>query len=179
MIYVTSDLHFCHNKDFVYIPRGFKNIDEMNEAIVSRWNRVVGDTDTVYVLGDLMLYNDDKGIELLSSLKGNLCIICGNHDTSERQKKYAKCKNVVTISYAERLKYDNFSFFLSHYPTLTSNEDKVGKYSSVFSLHGHTHSTFVFDESKPFLYNVALDAHHCIPVSIVKIVNDITDKWKL
>ena len=34
MIYLTSDTHFCHNKDFLYEPRGFQSIEEHDEAIV-------------------------------------------------------------------------------------------------------------------------------------------------
>ena len=32
-IWFTSDLHFCHDRDFIYGPRGFKSVQEMNEAI--------------------------------------------------------------------------------------------------------------------------------------------------
>ena len=28
MIYLTSDTHFCHNKDFLYEPRGFQSIGD-------------------------------------------------------------------------------------------------------------------------------------------------------
>lgn len=30
-IWVISDTHFNHNKDFIYQPRGFKNVQDMNE----------------------------------------------------------------------------------------------------------------------------------------------------
>ena len=36
-VWFTSDSHFCHDRGFVYEPRGFKNIEEMNVAIVERW----------------------------------------------------------------------------------------------------------------------------------------------
>ena len=31
MIYFTSDLHLCHNKDFLYRPRGFDSPEEMKK----------------------------------------------------------------------------------------------------------------------------------------------------
>ena len=34
-IYLTSDWHFCHDQSFLYEPRGFKNVDEMNEPGVA------------------------------------------------------------------------------------------------------------------------------------------------
>ena len=35
-IWLTSDLHFCHNRDFIYEPRGFASVHEMNEAIIKK-----------------------------------------------------------------------------------------------------------------------------------------------
>ena len=67
-IFVTSDLHFCHDRAFVYEPRGFSNVEEMNQAIVERWNAVVQPEDIVYVLGDIMLNNNEEGIRLFNSL---------------------------------------------------------------------------------------------------------------
>lgn len=66
MIYLTSDLHFCHNRDFLYSPRGFHDAGEMNHTIVSNWNHTVKDDDEVYVLGDMML-NDDAMVSILLS----------------------------------------------------------------------------------------------------------------
>ena len=37
-IFITSDLHFNHDKDFIWKERGFSNVNEMNEAIVKNWN---------------------------------------------------------------------------------------------------------------------------------------------
>lgn len=54
-IWFTSDTHFCHDRGFLYEPRGFTNVEDMNEAIVQRWNSVVAPEDTVYHLGDAML----------------------------------------------------------------------------------------------------------------------------
>ena len=34
-VWVTSDFHINHNREFIYKPRGFNNIGEMNEAIIS------------------------------------------------------------------------------------------------------------------------------------------------
>ena len=45
MVFVTSDLHFCHDREFVWGARGYANVDEMNEAQVRKWNEVVTDED--------------------------------------------------------------------------------------------------------------------------------------
>ena len=32
-VWLTSDLHLCHDKEFIWGPRGFKNVDEMNALL--------------------------------------------------------------------------------------------------------------------------------------------------
>lgn len=49
-IYLTSDLHFCHDKDFIYEPRGFKCVEDMNETIVKNWNGLITEDDDVYIV---------------------------------------------------------------------------------------------------------------------------------
>ena len=60
MIYFTSDWHFFHNKFFIYEPRGFSSVEEMNEAIIKNHNKVVKEEDTIYCLGDCMLNDNQK-----------------------------------------------------------------------------------------------------------------------
>ena len=83
-IYLTSDLHLGHDREFIWKARGFNSIQEMNEAYVERWNSVVDNEDDVYVLGDLMLGNNDIGMNYLNQLNGNIHIVLGNHDTPSR-----------------------------------------------------------------------------------------------
>ena len=48
-IWVTSDLHIGHNKEFVYKERGFQSIEEHDSALLSNWNELVSPDDVVYV----------------------------------------------------------------------------------------------------------------------------------
>ena len=84
MIYVTSDLHFGHSKPFIYEPRGFPNIVDHDEEIIKRWNELVQPEDEVYILGDLMLKDNEHGLECLKQLNGKKYFIIGNHDTNTR-----------------------------------------------------------------------------------------------
>lgn len=68
-IFATSDMHFGHDREFVWKVRGFNSIQEMNDAYVNRWNSVVGPEDDVYCLGDLML-GDPSNIEYIKKLNG-------------------------------------------------------------------------------------------------------------
>ena len=74
MIWLTSDWHFCHNKPFLYEPRGFENQYEMNEVLISNYNKLVGRDDDVYCLGDCMLSDTELGLKCLESLKGKIHI---------------------------------------------------------------------------------------------------------
>ena len=174
-IWLTSDLHFCHNKEFLYSPRGFDNIYDMNETIVKNWNSVVSVNDDVYILGDLMLVNNEEGIKLLKNLKGNIHIILGNHDTGTRVELYNNCYNVVEICYATIIKYNGYHFYLSHYPTITGNGDKDLKHTLI-NLYGHTHQKTNFFNDVFFMYHVGVDSHNCFPVLIDDIIQELIKK---
>jgi len=177
-VFITSDLHFCHDRPFLYEPRGFKSISEMNAAIVRNWNEIVQPDDTVYVLGDLMLNNNVEGAALFASLKGHLHIILGNHDTDTRIDLYKRCYNVVEIGFASRLRVEKYHFFLTHYPTLCGNLDDgktLGQH--VINLCGHTHTKDKFvDWDKGIIYHCELDAHDNKPVAIETIIDDLRGK---
>ena len=64
-IYLTSDLHLGHDKDFIYKPRGFNSVDKANESIISNWNSIINEDDLVYVLGDLTLGDIETNIKLI------------------------------------------------------------------------------------------------------------------
>lgn len=182
MIYITSDLHLCHNRDFLYEPRGFNNIYEHNEAIVRNWNSIVNPEDDVYILGDLMLNDNEIGRKLLAQLKGNIHIIFGNHDTDTRKEIYESLWNVVEIcGWSIPLNYNGYHFQLSHYPTLTSNHDENKPLKSrTINLCGHTHTKDRFHHWEyGVIYHCELDAHNCYPVSLDQIIEDIKEKLKV
>lgn len=181
MIYFTSDLHFCHDRGFLYNPRGFNNIDEMNETIVRNWNDVAEDDDDIYVLGDLMMGGEVltlKAIEYMRQLKGKIHIIIGNHDSDRRLKLYEELPNVVEISYANMIRYQGYKFFISHYPCLTYNLEQESLKQCVLNLFGHTHSKQKFYNDIPTMYNVSLDAHDNRLVSIDTIIVDMKNKME-
>ena len=174
-IYITSDLHLFHNKDFVYNPRGFDSVEVMIATIVKNWNELINNEDIIYVLGDCILGETEKGINILKQLKGHKHLIIGNHDSNKRLERYQEENIFESIQYATLLKYNNYHFYLSHYPTLCSNYD-MGKSlkTRVINLCGHTHTTNKFIDMKlGLIYHCELDAHNCKPVLIDDIITDI------
>ena len=180
-IWLSSDTHFCHNKDFIYKPRGFQTVEEMNETIVKNWNQRVAHDDTVYLLGDCMLNNDIAGCGYLRRLNGKIFIITGNHDTATRIQKYVNIRyDILHLGLATTLAYKGYNFYLSHYPTLCDNHDGDKPLERrVISLCGHTHTQDKFaDWEKGLIYHVELDAHQNCPVLLDDIINDIKEKIK-
>lgn len=179
MIYFTSDLHFNHNKSFLYASRGFDSVEDMNTAIISNWNRVVDADDVVYVLGDLMLGDLNKGLECMRALNGKIVVVRGNHDTDSRIEAYrTQLDNVIEVCDAKYLKYGKYHFYLTHFPCLTSNLEKESLSQGTLNLSGHTHSSKKFFYDLPYVYNVACDAHDCTPVSVDEIIQDMKEQVK-
>lgn len=181
MIYCTSDWHFNHDKPFIYEPRGFPSVEEMNEAIIERHNSIVKQGDVVYCLGDCCLGGGGEDIlnenkKLIERLNGQIHIIRGNHCTNKRINMYKTCSNVIECEqYVAILKYRKYNFYLSHYPTITSNGEFKSLHQVTCNLFGHTHSKALFYEDVPYIYNVALDAHNCFPVSLDTIIDNMKD----
>ena len=123
-IWVTSDWHFGHDREFIWKARGFASTEDMNEYIIASHNAVVKPDDEVYVLGDLMLGDSAKGIECIKRMNGRLHIVRGNHDTNKRWEAYSELPNVTEMENVILLKYQKHHLYLSHYPTLTGNLEK-------------------------------------------------------
>ena len=179
-VFVTSDLHLGHDKEFIWRSRGFNSVKEMNEAIVTRWNAVVPHEGLVYVLGDIMLGNNEAEIKLFNQLNGEKIIILGNHDSKNRIELYQECG--YETDWAKVIKYNGYTFYLSHYPTLCSNLDdaKKGLKGRVINLCGHSHVINPYaDEDKGLIYHVEVDAHNCYPVNLDDVILDIRNTYNL
>lgn len=173
-IWLTSDWHFNHDKEFIWKERGFNSVQEMNEAIIERHNSKVEDEDDVYVCGDLVMGDLEAGEKCLQRLKGKLHIILGNHDTTNRIKMYEKYAE--EICYALPLKYKKKSLLLSHYQTLTANMDDTPGHCT-YNIHGHTHQKQNNTEQYKFMYHIGVDSHDCYPVHIDDVIEGLKQNY--
>ena len=175
-IWLTSDYHFNHNREFIWKARGFDSVEQMNEWIVFHHNKMVQPDDDVYVLGDLMLGDSVKGIECVKRLNGKLHIVRGNHDTDRRWELYTELHNAVEMQNAIYLKYKKHHFYMSHYPTLTGNLEKESLTQMTLNLYGHTHQKDNFYMDMPYMYHVGVDSHDCKPVLLDDIIKEMRQK---
>ena len=79
-VYFTADTHFFHHNIIKYCNRPFRNVAEMNAAMIARWNAQVGKGDRVYHLGDVSFGGLAETFRLLAELNGEICLVSGNHD---------------------------------------------------------------------------------------------------
>ena len=175
-IFITSDTHFGHDKDFIWQPRGFSSSEEHDRAIIENWNSIVSWDDEVYVLGDLMLGDNESGIRKLNQLNGKIYILYGNHDSNTRIQMYANIRpTILCLGLAYILKYRGYSFYLSHYPTITSNMDTDKPLNRrVISICGHKHTKNKFcDMDKGLIYHCELDCQNNKPILLDDIIKDI------
>ena len=160
MIYFTSDTHFGHANIIEYSKRPYKDVKEMDEALIKNWNETVSPTDTVYHLGDVMF---SKDYYILDRLNGTKYFLWGNHD-SDRFIEQLDKRSLSLKDYHE-FKYNGHLFVLCHFPLLTWNKARKGS----IHLHGHIHSTVPI-YSNVARYDVGVDANNYKPVSIEQII---------
>jgi hypothetical protein len=67
--FFTADHHFNHKRIIEYSSRPFKDVDEMNEVLIRKWNEKIKPKDTVYHLGDFAFGNPGNKIMILNRLK--------------------------------------------------------------------------------------------------------------
>ena len=150
----------------------------MNNTIIKNFHSLIKPEDDLYLLGDTFLGDLSAGIGLFNQLPGKIHLIWGNHCTDTRKEAMSKCHNVVEIcGYATILKYKKYHFYMSHFPTITTNFDDYKKplKARLLALSGHTHSNILFEPCNS--YNVAVDAHNYFPVSIEQIIRDFQVKY--
>ena len=175
-IWMSSDLHLGHDREFVWGARGYDSIEEMNEAIIRNFNEVVEEDDDLYLLGDCVLGDLETGLAMLKQLKGKIHIIMGNHDTDKRIEAYKQMENVVEVVVAHKMKYKKFHFYLSHYPTLTGNLEAESLHQVAINLFGHTHQQTNFYNDIPWMYHVGVDSHNCYPMLLDDIIEECKAK---
>ena len=132
-----ADMHFDHADIIPYDNRPFDSVQEMNEALIGNWNRVVTDSqDLTWILGDFCLGDAGRWRELLHRLNGRKALIIGNHDDLASVDSVRDLLEDVA-EYREVLDEDRH-VVLCHYPIIGFHDHYFGWYH----LYGHVHSSY-------------------------------------
>jgi len=84
----TSDTHWNHDRDFIYGPRNYNDIESHDKGLIKTWNERVKETDTVFHLGDFYCCSNKSNdvLNVIRQLNFNtLYLIWGNHPASVKQ----------------------------------------------------------------------------------------------
>lgn len=172
MIYFTSDLHIGHEDIINNCKRPFENVYEMNEQLISNFNAVVKNSDTVYILGDLFFGTDLNYVEILSKLNGKKHLIIGNHDR-DWMKKCDYRKYFDSVDFMREIKLGSKLVTLCHYPMMTFNKQD----SNGVLIYGHIHNNrndkfFSMLKSMNNVYNCGVDINNYKPVCFNELVKN-------
>lgn len=173
MIWFTSDTHFSHKNIIDYCNRPYKNIEEMNEALVENWNECVAPNDSVFHLGDVCMGAKDTVDKYVPRLNGEVMVIQGNHDYNRRKDDMREYGWEVVNDYMFR--YQGITFYLTHNPENKNVKDIPAK---AVILYGHVHDSApcgVHKINGHYAYHVGIDTNDYKPVSLKTIYNDIID----
>ena len=168
MTYFTSDQHFGHFNIIRLSRRPFASLDEMNEAMIAKWNAKVMADDTIYVLGDLF-FRAAAVEPILKRLNGRKHLVLGNHDHSwtERVRLGDYFESVQTI---KEIDIDGKPTTLCHYPMLSYPQARRG-----YMIYGHIHNN-TGDDYWPLImrrsrmFNAGVDVNNFEPVSFEELV---------
>ena len=140
-IWFMSDLHYNH-RNILWInqpTRGdrFKNLEEMNQYILSELREKVKTNDILFDLGDLIWKEGPPEIKSFSEvLPVRSHRVIGNHD-GRNLGAWGKCWRSVSDLLDLIVKYrgEDIRITLSHYPLLDWNH----RYRGSWNIHGHCH----------------------------------------
>lgn len=196
--FFTSDWHIGHEKVLEYDSRPFKDLHDMNETLIKRYNSTVPTSGICYFLGDMGNKTEDMR-KVFTRLNGTKVLIIGNHDKGITTMY--NCGFDVVL-YSASFYIGEHRVTMSHYPLFgvfredTSHmrgadglavrgiyenwhgesRDKHKMHSikdeGQFHLHGHIHSRHDKLISKKILdkqFDVGVTANNYTPVSISKI----------
>lgn len=207
-LFFTSDLHFNSRKFLDYrrdvrwndtrgqsqigpnkhlspisLFRDVLSVQEMNQVIMDSWNQVVGDRDTVIVVGDFYHQVDGWGSTtldmLMYGLNGKKVLVIGNHDRNgvghhsgwldRVPDLMLKQKDLVEYGNVQRkVPGPGMNLYVHHYPSMCrgfmTREDERNFYLNV---HGHVHGNYgpVWSIHNFLMFDVCFDTH-LAPVGI-------------
>lgn len=173
----TADLHFGHHNIIEYCQRPFDDVDAMNAALITNWNALVGNDDTVWVLGDFALGKIDDTLPLAGRLRGKKILLAGNHDRcwsghGERSlpwvDRYLEAGFDEIVQGPTEFELADQTVLMCHFPYEGDSHEQdrfvenrpqdQGKWL----LHGHVHERWARNGR---MINVGVDVREMAPIS--------------
>jgi calcineurin-like phosphoesterase family protein len=155
-IWFTADHHFGHKRIIELAGRPFATVEDMDEAMIQRWNDRVAPEDLVYHLGDFAFTDHEP---YLDRLKGQKRLILGNHDHADKVKKAQGWSAVDSLLH---ITVDETPIVLCHYGLRVWNRSHYG----ALHLYAHSHGNLPGDSQS---CDVGVDCWSFAPVTLGEI----------
>ena len=186
-IFFTSDLHIGHRNILQFCNRPYLDMKDMTQGLIENWNKVVGEDDIVFDLGDMFWFDGRHEVRrFVKELNGKLYKISGNHDMNSRRlfelcepEKVEVLDDIVTL-YLEGVPGERkiLEICLCHYPLAT-----FPHFEHAIQLFGHIHSGPFSGASidipgkdlilKKNQYDVGVDNNNYTPIEIREILKKL------
>lgn len=149
-IFITSDLHLNHNKEFVWKYRGYESLGDHNDSIIAKINEVCRPCDLLINLGDFCLNTKiDEFYDFVRRINPKMIFQTGNHGNPwiKVYKEFSYLNYnclALGVDWIGKITYWgdylelvwNKQFIVcSHFPLLVFNNSKFG----AWHVHGHCH----------------------------------------
>ena len=169
-LWFTSDTLFWNRECLRYFKRPFDYVEDMNEHIISQWNRVVKPKDIIYHLGNFSTGSKNQTKQILNRLNGRINLIVGSEDSNSNvlsmRNKLASC------NYRLEITVNHYLLTLNHYPQRRWNNDHQ---TNSFMLHGFTGHTLPPEFGKLTL-DVGVDGFDFTPLHFDRVVEIMDQK---
>ena len=175
MIYYVSDTHFKDQKIFDKCKRPFAFLDEMEDTIITKWNKKVEEDDIVYVLGDIGKDDDPSIIDIFNKLKGHKHLIVGNHD-HDLLEDIKKSNVFESIKFIDLIMDGNYKVCVCHYPLM----DWIEFNRDGLLVYGHIHNKtekngYAYKLMKDYYknlkaYNAGVDVKDFEPRTLIELM---------
>lgn len=184
--FFTADLHLGHHNIIDYCDRPFRDVDEMNAALVDRWNDTVDADDEVIVLGDFAMGRLRHTLPLAGRLHGRKVLVTGNHDrcwSGHRRGWERAVARYLGAGFAEiwqgavTLDVGDVSVLACHFPYEgdSHDHDRYPEHrpqdDDEWLLHGHVHQRW---RVRGRMINVGVDVWDYAPVPEGELVALLT-----
>lgn len=172
-IWLISDTHFNHtnilkftdSRTGLLVRPEFRDVTEMNETMIERWNSRVKPGDKVYHLGDVFFGDKEWFKRHWPRLNGSKRLIVGNHDDIPFLSSGGFFAKVQMWR-----QFTEFDLLLSHVPLheMSSSRGRPDAAKRMVNVHGHIHQ----NPSPPGLYmNMSVEAINYTPQHIEDVAD--------
>ena len=168
--FFSSDYHLGHANIIKYDKRPFKNVSEMNAAIIDNHNSVVSPKDEFYFIGDFAFSkNPDDIYRWMKQLNGIKYFIKGNHDHTLTRKIYSQYGTF--LGDMAEIYVNGQLITLNHYSMRVWNKSHHG----AWHLYGHSHHSLPEDPNS-LSFDVGINGWDYFPISFEQVSEKMATK---